>query len=428
MPLILPRPGRLAAVNALRPALSLRFADSGILDSRISYSGGANRTYFDASGVLQDSSTNAIRFDHDGSGTPLGISDWEQRINVALQSEALGTTWTIPGANTTITDNAGVAPDGATTAEDVKHDDAAETVQQTITATDNTVYTISAFVKQGSTGSHDFVKMSWIDQSAGDNGFEAWFNISTGAVGTAQATGTGSYTASSATITDVGSGWYRISATGQIVTGQTDARFEIINTTADGVDTAEATNSVFWWGLQAEIGTGASPYIRTTVAAVTATADVATMLVSAFDFNVNAGTVLFRGRTSTLADASTHKALWNLSDGSTSDQVWAHIEDTSDKITASIYRGGFQMNDRSVGTVSNDTEFSHVMAWAANDGAHTLNGETVRTDTSITIPIGISDFDIGHRWDNSSPINGTIALIEYYNTRLPDGVLIGLTA
>ncbi len=411
-----------------RPILGLNFL-LGNLDSRITYTGGANRTYFDSAGVLQDSSTNVARFDHDPSdNTPLGLSVWEQRINVGLQSEAMGTTWTIPGANTTITDNAGVAPDGATTAEDVEHGDNAETIKQTITSTDNTVYTISAFVKQGTTGSHDFVKIAWLDESGGNNGFEAWFNISTGAVGTAQANGTGSYTSGSAAITDVGSGWYRIQAAGQIVSGQTDARFEIINTTADAVDTAEATNSVFWWGLQAEVGLGASPYIRTTTGAVTATADVATMTGTNFSdwFNPNAGTFLVTGIPGAVGGIG-NKYFFSVSNGNVSDRIGTY--NSNDTRLSYIVTDGSSLQALfSGGDLVSGTEAKTASVYFVNDFNVMLGGASIGTDTTGTLPT-VTQLNIGMSADGIlEQFNGTIASIKYWNVRLPDLVLQDLTA
>ena len=79
----------------------------------------------------------------------------------------------------------------------------------------NTV--ISAVVEQGDTGSHDFVKIALLDQSAGANGIEAWFNIATGAAGTAQADGTG--TLADSGIIDQDNGKYEIWASGKIAAG-----------------------------------------------------------------------------------------------------------------------------------------------------------------------------------------------------------------
>lgn len=431
------RPGKLLTSNnsiTSSAALDLRF-DSGILDSRITLTRASNGTYFNATGILQTATTNEARFDYNPSTlTPLGLLIEGARTNITLQSEVLTTTWTIPGANTTITTNAGVAPDGATTAEDVLHDDNAETIQQAITVTDNMAYAISAFVKQGSTGAHDFVKMSWIDDSAGTNGFEAWFDVSDCTIGTAQAEGTGSYTASTARTQALPNGWCRIEAVGQIVSGQTDARFEISNTTADAVDTAEATNSIFWWGLVAEAsglstaGAFASSYIVTTTAAVTRATDVATMPSEPW-FNESSGTFVLE-YTPPAGAINPGWPLMAVNDGAT----------TTEEIY--LYSGGVQLFRCSV-TVGGATQAIMrsntgmaagagvtnigALAYAVNDLALTVNNDGIVTDTSAALPSGITTLMLGN---SANPINVSFLAIKrviYWNRRLPNGKLEYLT-
>ena len=65
-----------------KATLELAFARDRVLDPRINFTGGANRTYFDSAGVLQSGANNVARFDHDmATGTPRGISVWEGREN-----------------------------------------------------------------------------------------------------------------------------------------------------------------------------------------------------------------------------------------------------------------------------------------------------------------------------------------------------------
>lgn len=418
---------RVLGVGDPSPVLDLLLDGSRKLDSRITFTRASDGTHFDSAGILQTASSNVARFDYDpATGTPLGLLIEGARTNVTLQSEALGTTWTNPGANTTITDNAGVAPDGNTTAEDVEHGDDAETVQQTITASDNTVYTLSAFVKQGTTGSHDFVKIAWLDQSAGANGFEVWFNISTGAVGTAQADGTGSYTAGSATITDVGGGWYRLSAAGQIVSGQTDARFEIINTTADAVDTAEATNSVFWWGLDAEVGSFRTSYIATTTGTVVRAADVATMSTSGWYNDGGPGTILIEASFSPLKTILA--TLLQIDKGAGADRI--HFERLNDETVRAHIRasGTTTLEQTSSGKFVDGVAARGILTWgASNDGNSAFKGTADTPDTSVTPPTSLTTLRIGSNHTGVNQPNGSIKQIKYWNVRKPDSFLTSIT-
>lgn len=420
------------AVNDLSLMLFQNFllsSGSGIADARIlgpelALTRASSGTYFDENGVLVAAATDAPRFDHDPvAGAARGLLIEEERENVCLQSEDLETTWTIPGANTTITANAGVAPDGATTADDVLHGDTAETIQQTITITATTFYTISAFVKQGTTGAHDFVKIAWIDDSAGANGFEAWFNISAGTVGTAQATGTGSYTAGSATIADVGNGWFRISARGRITGGQIDARLEISNTTADAVDTAEATNSVLWWGLQAEIGQFASSYIPVTTAAVTRSIDICS--TTGMDwFNATKGTffVSFDARNGLTSNSFPHA--FSVDDG-TFDERYAIWHASGGKIEGGITSGGSLAGRTTPDvTVVLGTPAKAAFTYSGTaDMIGVTNAVLSVQDTSYVLAVAPTTLRLGNSSEAHRTLNGHIAAIKYWNIRKSDAFL-----
>jgi len=402
---------------------------NGILHPIFTHTRGSGATYFDKEGIMQTAGTNVPRADYNPVDRSLrGLFFEGTRTNVCLQAEVLTTTWTNPGTNTTITNNAGDAPDGNTTADDVLHGDSAETIQQTITSTDNTVYTISAFVKQGVTGSHDFVKITWLDESTGADGFEAWFNISTGALGTAQVNGTGTYTSGTARIEDIGSGWYRISAAGQIPSGQTDARFEIINTTADAVDTAESTNSVLWWGLQSEIGVHASSYIPTTTTSVTRSADV----ISATDLtwhNTVTDSYYIEYEKASVDTSLGSEYIWSISTGSTSyTHDLQHQNGTEINPRFNIFEDGTPRADRYIGSIGVDTLYKFGIAAAENDVAASINGGSIFSDTSVTpLPTGLNIVKIGVRANDSGQTNAHIKEFFYWPRRRRDEDLMDIS-
>ena len=225
---------------------------------------------YNSSGVLTSFATGVPGFGYDPADLhSLGVFIEGARTNICLQSQDFETTWANAGSNTAFSkDN--LAPDGTTTATDVAHGDTAEDVIQAITVADNTVHCFSMFVHDGDTGTHDWIQVEYRDASDNDNGFEFWFNVVTGALGTARASGTGGFTA--AGVQDVGGGWYRIWASGQIVSGQTDAEIVIMNVTANEGTTAD-TNSLWWWQAQLEVGAFPSSPIYTTTIAVARNAE-----------------------------------------------------------------------------------------------------------------------------------------------------------
>lgn len=318
------------------------------------------------------------------------LHEGEARTNLIIQSDALATTWTLPGANTTITDNAGVALTGLTTADDVLHGDSAETVQQTVTLTADTVTCLSAVVEQGDTGEHDFVKIALIDNSDGANGPEAWFNIATGAAGTAQADGTGAITDSG--IIDMSGGKYRIWVSGTITAGQTDGRVELINTTADAVDTAEATNSVYWSSIQLEVGQSPSSINPTVLTSVTRAADAllkGTSGVILPEINPLAYTIVVKGMANpgSLADGTTRRMFEAASDALASDNPKLQlVMDASTAGTATFNNVLAASTKTWNPTTSNTAGVRHAYGVAADaaGGISSFNGVTGATEPAFT--------------------------------------------
>jgi hypothetical protein len=176
------------------------------------------------------------------------------RTNVALQSEAFdAASWLKP--NATITANVGVAPNGTTTADKIVPTTTGTNrwVEQSRAITASIPYTNSFFVKADG---FSWAAIHHIDGSVG-----AWFNVSSGTIGTITAGNT-------ALITSVGNGWYRCSVAK--ISGGTTGYSVLQLADADNslTATASGTNGLLIWGGQTETGDIATDYIPTTTTAV----------------------------------------------------------------------------------------------------------------------------------------------------------------
>jgi len=186
------------------------------------------------------------------------LSTGEMRTNHFLRSQEVDNAiWT--KTNATITANASGAPDGTTTADRLRETaiTGSHRISQSLTITSGQVWTISAWVKADG---RDF---AWIDFPNAEfgAGSDARFDLSTGETNSAfaeiEAHPSGFYRIS-ATLTAVASG------TVAVLIGLSSTRYASPATTYLG----DVTKGVLIWGLQAEVGAGASTYKATTTAAV----------------------------------------------------------------------------------------------------------------------------------------------------------------
>ena len=216
----------------VRPSLLLDFANSKTLDPRITFTRGSTATYWDGKTTTKAEENLLLRsqdFDH---------SYWEK-------------------ARIDITANATTAPDGTTTAEAINQASGQTQIGRIFRSNlpnSAGAYTASVYAKANT---RNFVTINTNDFI--NTGFNyTWFNLSTGAVGT-------NYSGHTASITDVGNGWYRCSITFTSVAAGSagDVGFGLADT--DGSETcADDQNGIYLWGAQLEQRSSATAYTATT--------------------------------------------------------------------------------------------------------------------------------------------------------------------
>jgi hypothetical protein len=155
--------------------------------------------------------------------------------------------WTKNGS--TVTANTTAAPDGTSTADKLVENTA--TAQHLLARTENVAsapVTFSVYAKAA--------ERSWISLYIGAVNTSAFFNLSTGTVGTVQASVT-------ASITSVGNGWYRCSITAASVgNGSLTRGIYVANADNSTSYTGDGTSGIFIWGAQLQTGSTATTYTR----------------------------------------------------------------------------------------------------------------------------------------------------------------------
>lgn len=169
--------------------------------------------------------------------------------NLILRSQEINdATWI--KSNVTITTDAIIAPDGTATAEKIVANttNASHFAYQSVATSG--ANTLSVYAKANGE--------NWIRLQAVDAG-SAWFDLQNGNVGTV--------TGGTASIYDVGNGWFRCVITSNYV----GVNNYILTANNDNVSSyvGDGVSGVYIWGAQLETGSSPGPYVVTTGASAT---------------------------------------------------------------------------------------------------------------------------------------------------------------
>jgi hypothetical protein len=352
---------------------------AGALDPRITFTRASAGWYFNSAGNLTQAATDAPRFDYDPATLQArGLLIEGASTNIALHSrDFTQAAWV--KTNITAALNVTGIDGAANSASRLTATAANGTALQTITSASATH--VSSFFARRITG--------------------------TGTVEITQNNGT---TWTAITLT---SAWQRFNVAAATVTNPVIGFRLVTSGDVIAVDVA-----------QCEVAGAPTSPIITGAASVARAADNATVNTLTPWYNATEGTI-FAEYSRAFPAGSTYEL--SINDGTTGNSI-------------SIFNnsGGNRVMSVSVGGVAQFTNFlqagldasfqvsKKAMAYRALDYAGCLNGGTVSTNTTGTVPT-VSNLRIG-RFITSNHLNGWIRRIAYYPTRLPNATLQGLTA
>jgi hypothetical protein len=401
------------------PTLNLDFANTKVLDPRITFSRASTGTFVSSNGLIQTAASGAPRFDHNPTtGESLGLLVEEARTNLVLRSEEFdNASWT--KTRSSVTANAIVAPDSATTADKLVEDTTASATHQVHQSTTKaasalpyagTIYVKAAERSQVFVGLSDF----------GGNESYAIFNLSTKTVGTP--TNAGTFTGGFAVITELSNGWFRCSISATSSTSTTLALLvRIANSSGSVIYTGDGTSGIYVWGAQVEAGSFPTSYIPTTTATATRAADVASITGTAFSsfYNQTEGSFFC----STFAP----KGIVIFGTGDTFDNTQYVTVAASNNVSI---RSGGSAQAVLTAPVSSSANTNIALSYVLNSFAAVSNGGTISTDTSGAVPLAQVRLKLGSSaWDTSglNNLNGTIRRLTYWPIRLPNTTLQAIT-
>jgi len=214
-------------------------------------------------GLIESVAENVPRLNYDGSCPSILVEG--QRTNLLTYSEMFSDVSWVKGQST-ITINTINAPNGTLTADTITANGVAliHNVGQNFPFLINTSYTFSVYLKANT---NNFAQLTFPGGGFSAQSFVN-FDLINGVLGTIGS-------ASTATITSVGNGWYRCSITATCNNSITQAPTIVIITSSTSIrnEANSLTTSLYIWGAQLEADSYATSYIPTTNQAITRNAD-----------------------------------------------------------------------------------------------------------------------------------------------------------
>lgn len=388
----------------------------------ITFTRGSSATRVNSSGYIETVSSDVARIDYDPiSFESRGLLLEAASTNLVTYSEALNVgSWV--ASNASVTANAITAPTNTTTADklyELAVNNYHIIATNSISFTSGTKYTFSVYAKAAERSTFQLIISSTIFSSL--TAF-ANFDLASGT------TGTKGSDIESSSIVSLGNGWYRctMSTKASPVTDTASAFICLSNTSNPSAAfpsyLGTALSGAYFWGVQLEAQAVATSYIPTTSSSVTRSADSAILSTVSPWFLSTSGSVYAEFVQPSVISGS----IISLNNASSSEEIKLNISGTDPKLT--VTDGGASQVSLDAGTVGSNTVYKMVITYEANSFKACINGGSVVTDTSGTLPT-VDKLYLG-KDGAASPeyLNGWLRKVRYYPSILTDAEMVSLTA
>ena len=313
--------------------------------------------------LVEPSATNLVTYSEDFSD-----SDWDNNGSI-LQNEA-------------------VSPDGTQNA-DLFYSTSTANGRRALeikTIASGQYYTASVFAKAKN---KDFIYFTDIDNQVNS----VWFDIKGGTFSTP--------VEGEALIEDYGNGWFRCSLTTQSSGVNGHCYIGVSDSSGSTLFTTNGTDGVYLWGAQLEAGSVVTSIIPTSggdAAARTRAADDLEITGSDFDFyNQSEGTFYVESITNK-ADGQPFIVSADNSADSSEDNVIVIYYSNTTTTTGFVKTGGSTQAVLTIGSRPSAGALSRTsLSYKTNDIEGSVDGGSVASDTSATIPTTINRLSIGTR-------------------------------
>jgi len=320
--------------------------------------------------------------------------------------------WAFGRTTRTVTN--GVNPDG--TAEQVVVSASAGTnsthrfFSNTVAITPTEDYTISVYVKKGTSSKVDIVLRT--PTEAGDGFNTCVFDMN-------------NETISNGTFEVFNDDWYRVQSTDSFNTSTTGKVFiYVYNESGDKSYIATGNENLYIWGTQIEQGSYATSYIPTNGSIATRLAETLERDNISHLINSEEGVLYFEGSALEWGSSAGHQV--SLSDGSGNNRIMIFIYSET-QLGLRFNAVGTQLVQQTIYTVSSLSVNSKIaVRWGNGNYSIYQNGLSIYTQAIASSPIGLSKLNFSSVTE-TSPFYGNIKDLRIYKTALTDEELTDLT-
>lgn len=337
----------------------------------------------------------------------------EQRTNLLLRSEEFdNAAYTKDGV--TVSANATVSPDGATTADKIVENGAASVhrlFQSIGSLTSGTFYSAPIFAKAG----ERFKVRFTFGGAAFGADYGADYDLLTGQIIQEVLTPT------RADIEAVGDGWYRLEITKDATVSSSGVLIaQLLDNAGNTSYTGDSSSGAHVFGGQLETGAFPTSYIKTVASQVTRLADVATAAIGEELDPLSDWSVVIN------FSFSAEDAARSILDyqGATSADRLAIFLNSSEKLGLELYKSSVlqaALTDGSAQAVGSGVKLAIRMS-QDNIGL-SVNGGAVLSDVTANLP-PLTGRDLGFAQLGLKALNGTIKSIDEYSRALTDAELV----
>lgn len=376
--------------------------------------------YFDGSGVWQSAAINTARIDHDTDGTARGLLvDLSQQngirnsiftgaaTGVIGSGGSIGTNWTVASAGLTANVLSLSTRNGREYARIKFSGMSSSTIVSLAMETTTQIAAVNG---------QNWVVSAWLSVVAAPSPPNNYLLsiVENNGAGTALSTHSSSNLAPTSTPTRYSYSVTLSQATVAFVRPQVRIGVPILTAIDFTIDLELPQCQLSYW---------ASNPIKTNTAA---SPDVVS-LDSISWFNASAGTIAVSFKVPFAGATSGAHVIWQIDDGTENNKIRVSIN-SSGNVICDITRSGGSEASMDLGAVSANTASKVLVAYAANDCAASLNGSSLLTDTSVTLPSGLTTFRLGCATATGTELGGWITHLDGYGSRLNNFTLQAMAA